>query len=169
MRKSSLFVLSALLVTYLASCAPGVSGGPDTASQEKSKELVRHWIASMWDNGDRQVFEELSTENYVYSSPGEADLVADAAFAYGIAIRAAFPDLNNTIEEQYVDGDMIVTRGTTRGTHQGLFGDIPATGNAIEVPWVMFTRLENGRIAAEWEIFDTLALMTQLDAASTNQ
>ena len=169
MRKSSLLIHLALLVAFLTSCAPGASDGPDTASQEASKELDRHWIVSMWDNGDKQVFDELSTEDDVYRAPGQADLKGDAAFAYGEVIRAAFPDLNNSIEEQYVDGDMIVTRGTTRGTHQGPFGDIPATGNAIEVPWVMFTRLENGRVAADWEIFDTLVLMTQLEAVSTPQ
>jgi len=123
----------------------------------------------MWDKGDREVFEQLATEDYVYSVPGQEDRSGDAFFAYGDAIRAAIPDLENTIEEQYVDGDTIVTRGTTRGTHQGSFGDIPATGNAVEVPWVMITRLEDGRVAAEWELFDTLAFMIQLEAVSIPQ
>ena len=167
MIRHSLLILVSLLLVSLTGCPAGHSDGPDVASQEAAKQLVRHWIVSMWDKGDRDVFEELSADDYVYSTPGEADRKGNEAFAYGEAIRAAFPDLNNTIEEQYVDGDMIVTRGTTRGTHQGPFGDFQATGNAVEVPWVMITRLRNGRVAADWEIFDTFALMSQIGAVAT--
>jgi len=169
MRKTPPLILTSLLLVLLTGCPAGHSDGQDIAAQEATKELVRHWIVSLWDNGDRDVFEELATEDYVYSSPGEADRKGDEAFAYGEAIRAAFPDLNNSIEEQYVDGDMIVTRGTTRGTHQGPFGDFPATGNAVEVPWVMFTRLRDGRVAADWEIFHTFAFMSQIGAVSTSE
>jgi predicted ester cyclase len=105
-----------------------------------------------------------SNENSV---SGQADFRGEAFLAYGDAIRAAIPNLNHTYEKQFNDGDTIVTRGTTRDTHLGAFGDFPATGNAIEVPWVMITRLKDGRVSAEWEIFDTLAFMTQLEAVSS--
>ena len=169
MRTSSLLILATLFMAFLTSCAPGESGGTDTASQEASKELVRRWITGIWDNGDKELFRELATEDYVYSYPGQEELRGDAFLGFGDSIRSAIPDLKNTIEQQFIEGDMIVTRGTTRGTNQGAFGDIPPTGNSIEVPWVMFTRLRDGRVAEEWEIFDTLTFMTQLGAVSTPQ
>jgi steroid delta-isomerase-like uncharacterized protein len=135
-------------------------------SQEASKEQVRRWITGIWVRGNFELLQELATEDYVYSYPGQEGLRGNSFVDYVRTIRSAIPDLNNTIEEQVADGDTIVTRGTTRGTHQGAFGDIAATGNSIEVPWVMFTKLKNGRIAEEWEIFDTLIFMTQLGAIS---
>ncbi len=169
MRISLQLVLAGLVIALLSSCAPGESGGAGAASEEASKELVRRWIIGIWDNGDRELFGELATEDYVYSYPGSGDLRGDAFFGFGDMVRSAIPDLNNTIEQQFVDGDMVVTRGTTRGTNQGAYGDIPPTGNAVEVPWVMITRLREGRIAEEWEIFDTLAFMTQIGAVSSSE
>ena len=167
MRISLQLILATLIMAFLSSCAPGESGGADAASQEASKELVRRWLTGIWDNGDKELFRELATEDYVYSYPGQEELRGDAFLDFGDSIRSAIPDFNNTIEQQFIEGDMVVTRGTTRGTNQGAFGDIPPTGNSVEVPWVMFTRLRDGRVAEEWEIFDTLGFMTQLGAVST--
>ena len=167
MRTSSLLILATLFVAFLTSCAPGESGRTDMTSQEASKELVRRWITGIWEAGNIELLQELATEDYGYSFPGQEGLRGNAFVDYVDTIRSAIPDLSNTIEQQVAEGDTIVTRGTTRGTHQGTFADIAPTGNSIEVAWVMFTRIKDGRIAEEWEIFDTLAFMTQLGAVST--
>jgi steroid delta-isomerase-like uncharacterized protein len=169
MTKSLQLVLLGLVLVFLSSCSPGESGGSVAVSNEASKELVHRWIIGVWDNGNRGLYAELTTEDYVYSYPGSDDLREEAFFAFGDSVRTAIPDLNNTIEQQYVEGDTVITRGTTRGTNLGPFGDIPPTGNSIEVPWVMITRLRDGRIAEEWEIFDTFAFMTQIGAVSTSE
>ena len=43
-------------------------------------------------------------------------------------IRAAFPDWSSTPEDMVVEGDKVAARWTVRGTHQGDFMGIPATG-----------------------------------------
>ncbi len=166
MRTSSLLILATLFMAFLTSCAPGESGGTDMTSQDASKELVRRWITGIWERGNIELLQELATEDYSYSDPGQDGLRGDAFVDYVGAIRSAIPDLSNSIEQQVAEGDTIVTRGTTRGTHQGSFADIAPTGNSIEVAWVMITRIRDGRIAEEWEIFDSLAFMTQLGAVS---
>ena len=85
---------------------------------------------------------------------------------FGNAFRSAIPDLNNTIEEQIAEGHTVVTLVTTRGTHKGAFGDVAPTGNSIEMPWVMITRIRDGRITEDLEIYDSLGLLTQLGAVS---
>jgi len=169
MKKGLLLIPITVCTVFLTGCASEESGGGVVASQEASKELVRRWLVGVWDNGDREIFRELAADDYVYSYPGEDGLRGDAFIAYGDSIRSAIPDLNNTIEHQLAEGDMVITRGTTRGTNDGALGGIPPSGNSIEVPWVMFTRLSDGRIAEEWEIFDTLAFMTQIGAVSTSE
>ena len=70
----------------------------------------------------------------------------------------------NSFELQVAEGDVVVTRGTTRGTHEGSFAGIEATGEKIALPWVFITRFVEGQIAEDWELYDALGLMQQLGA-----
>ena len=78
--------------------------------------------------------------------------------------RRAFPDLSNTIEDQVEDGNTVVTRGTTRGTHKAPLGNVPASGKSVVVPWVLISKFDGDRIVAEWEVYDSLGLMQQIGA-----
>ena len=133
-------------------------------SSNDLKEIVRRWIIGTWDEGNVALLDELATPDYVYRAPGEDALDGKAVQEYSASIRSAFPDLNNTIELQIAEGDIVVTQGTTRGTHEGSFAGIAATGEKIALPWVFITRFVNGRIAEEWEYYDALGLMQQLGA-----
>ena len=128
------------------------------------KEIVRRWIIGTWDEGNAALLDELATPDYVYRAPGDEVLDGKALQEYSASIRSAFPDLNNTIEMQVAEGDVVVTQGTTRGTHEGSFAGIEATGEEIALPWVFITRFVNGRIAEDWEFYDALGLMQQLGA-----
>jgi predicted ester cyclase len=46
-------------------------------------------------------------------------------------LRAAFPDLEITIDDQIAESDQVCFRATTRGTHQGEIFGIPATGKVL--------------------------------------
>jgi len=126
------------------------------------KDTTRRWIIEVWDNGNFGLFEEMAAENYTFFLP-RPDQTERGSFPDLLkGFRSAFPDLNNTIEEQFVEGSTVVTRGTTRGTHQAPLGEIPATGKSIEVPWMMITRFEGDLIVEDREIYDELGLMMQL-------
>ena len=73
-------------------------------------------------------------------------------------------DLDNLIKYMGIteEGEIVVTRGITRGTHQGSFGQLAPTGKSVAVPWVIITRIRDGRIVEDWEIYDGLGMMTQL-------
>ena len=43
-------------------------------------------------------------------------------------LRAAFPDMHWTVEEQIAEGDKVVTRFEWTGTHRDAFLGVPATG-----------------------------------------
>jgi len=49
-----------------------------------------------------------------------------------------------------------------RGTHQGEFQGIPATGNKVEISGIIISRIENGKIVEEREDWDLLGFMQQL-------
>ena len=85
-------------------------------------------------------------------------------------MRSGFPDIQWALEEIIAEelgaGDMrIAARFTMRGTHQGDFFGIPATGRSIAVQAVNFYRVSNGKIVEERGQPDLLGLMQQIGAA----
>ena len=80
---------------------------------------------------------------------------------YVAALRAGFPDLRFTIEDQIAEGDMVVTRWTARGTHAGEFQGIPATGREIRMTGTDIDRIAGGKVAECWAHMDELGLMRQ--------
>jgi steroid delta-isomerase-like uncharacterized protein len=69
-----------------------------------------------------------------------------------------------TIEDEIAEGDRVVTRWSARGTHEGEFFGIPATGKQATVTGVTIDRIIDGRIAESWTNWDTLGLLQQLGA-----
>ena len=78
---------------------------------------------------------------------------------------AAFPDLRMEAEDVLVDGDKVVARVRTTGTHQGEFMGMPATGKRVDVQLIDIIRFGDDGLAHEhWGIFDALGMMQQLGA-----
>jgi steroid delta-isomerase-like uncharacterized protein len=80
------------------------------------------------------------------------------------AMRAGFPDIVFSIQEQITEGDKVASRFEWTGTHKGEFLGVAATDRAVQVWGVVIDRLENGRIKDTRIIMDSLGLMTQLGA-----
>jgi steroid delta-isomerase-like uncharacterized protein len=80
------------------------------------------------------------------------------------SMRAGFPDIVFSIQEQIAEGDKVASRFEWTGTHKGEFIGIPATDRHVHVWGIVIDRLENGRIKDTRIIMDTLGLMTQLGA-----
>lgn len=78
------------------------------------------------------------------------------------AFLAAFPDIQVSLEDILGEDDQVATRITMRGTHQGPFAGIPATGKAVLMKANHIFRLEQGRIIQRHGQMDRLELMTQL-------
>ena len=66
------------------------------------------------------------------------------------------------VEELIAEGDLVTSRVVLHGIHKGEFKGIPPTGNDISFSLSTVFRLDDGKIAQEWEIFDQFRLMMQL-------
>ena len=71
----------------------------------------------------------------------------------------------STADEMIGEGDRLAVRSTLRGTHQGDFMGIPATGKKVEVSNYDFVRFENDQAAEHWGVIDSAVLMEQLGMA----
>ena len=75
-----------------------------------------------------------------------------------------FPDLNHTIHDVFSDGDKVVARGTTRGTHKGEFAGFEPTGEEISLTFICIFRIEDGKLTERWPQFDYNSWLEQLRA-----
>jgi steroid delta-isomerase-like uncharacterized protein len=76
--------------------------------------------------------------------------------------RRAFPDFHAEIEDIFASGDRVAVRLRMRGTHEGDYLGIPATGRTVSYVSHEFYRIENGLIAEEWICSDTATLFGQI-------
>ena len=74
----------------------------------------------------------------------------------------SFSDLQTTTEDLIAEGDMVVERYTTSGTHTGDFMGAPPTGKKFAAETMVIYRLANGKIVETWGLNDVQAVMTQL-------
>jgi steroid delta-isomerase-like uncharacterized protein len=77
-------------------------------------------------------------------------------------MKRAFPDLEVRVDDIVADADKVALRLTLRGTHQGEFQGIPATGRGVRYVSHEFYRVQNSLIAEEWICSDTASLFRQL-------
>ena len=76
----------------------------------------------------------------------------------------AFPDLRMQVEEMYSEDDVVITRATIFGTHQGEFMGIPPTGKSVAYPGIDIIRVDGETLVERWGKFDDVGLMQQLGA-----
>ena len=77
-------------------------------------------------------------------------------------LRAAFPDMHWTVQEQIAEGNKVLSRFEWTGTHRGRFLGVPATDRSVTVWGMVIDRFEGERIKETRIIMDTLGLMMQL-------
>ncbi|KAJ6149125.1 snoaL-like polyketide cyclase domain-containing protein [Penicillium samsonianum] len=82
---------------------------------------------------------------------------------------AAIPDVKVHVEDIIAAEDKVAVRVRIKGTHQGEFLGNPPTGKTIEYISHEIYRFENGELAEEWICSDTMTLLRQVGALSTNR
>jgi steroid delta-isomerase-like uncharacterized protein len=130
------------------------------------KALAQRWFTEVMNEGKEEVIDELCAENFVDHDPLPGT-GADRAGLHDFVkqVRSAFPDLETTVDDTILEGDRIAVRSTFRGTHEGDFMGISATGKKVEVSNYDFVRFENDQAAEHWGTIDSAALMEQIGAA----
>lgn len=133
-------------------------------SVEQNRALDRRYVAEVLSNGNLAAIDELMAPNYVGHVPGFPPMDREADKQLLGMFRAAFPDLQFTMEDQIAEGDRVVHRMTAAGTHRGEFMGIPPTNRRVTVTGININRFENGRIAEAWGVLDLMGLMQQIGA-----
>jgi len=131
--------------------------------EEQNKELTREmWEA--WGKGEFEAYKEFVAPDFFYYFPSISTkpMSREETIEFGKMLRNAFPDITFSIEELFAVGDRVIVRIIIRGTHEGEFMGVPATGNKVEGSGILIGRIENGKFVEDREEFDMLGLMQQL-------
>lgn len=138
-------------------------------SAKENKELVRRAGKELSEIGGdvakaRAWCRKYYAPTYVYHSLSGGDLNREQAEQYVIAMVTAFPDAYVENDDLVAEGDKVVARYTMRATHKGSFHGIPATGKHVTLKGMEMRRIVGGKSVENWDLMDSLGLMTQLGA-----
>jgi len=137
---------------------------------EKNKEMIRK-LHEIWNTGNLEMVEEIFAPDFVAHFPQSSELPErrgmDGVRRGILRIRAAFPDWYEEIKDLIAEGDRVVSRYTSRGTHRGEFWGIPPTGRRISVEEISIFRIAKGKVAEQWCSIDELGRLQQLGVIST--
>ncbi len=128
----------------------------------ENKALIRRYVDECIARSDVSLMDELLAPEYVWHEPSAGDSDLQAYKRVQPSLRAAFPDGQWTIEDMIAEGDRVAWRYTFCATHLGEFMGMPATGRRLRLTGIVISRIVNGRIAEEWEIYDSLGMLNQL-------
>jgi steroid delta-isomerase-like uncharacterized protein len=134
-------------------------------SSEQNKKIVRRAFEEPW-KGNLEVVDELYASNYIGHDPAVPEPLRGpkGVKEFISTYRAAFPDARITVEQQLAEGDLVATRWTGHGTHEGELMGISPTGKHVTVSGLTITRLEGDKIVEGFLNWDTFGMMQQLDA-----
>ena len=133
-------------------------------SIEENKTLARRAIEEIMNQRNLAVFNELHSPDYVCHLNSRTIQGPEPVKQLLSMVLTAFPDLHYTFEDVFGEGDRVVIRYTSRGTHQGELMGIAPTGKQVTITGTSIMRIANGKILEEWIIND---LMQQLGITST--
>jgi steroid delta-isomerase-like uncharacterized protein len=132
-------------------------------STEENKALVRRWIEAI-NNKNVAVFDEIFAANYVAHTPGAEENNPESVKQLMTGLFTAFPDLHLTVEDFIVEGDKVVARWTSQGTHNGDLIGLAPTGKQVKQTGIAIYHIVGGKVVEEWAERDMLGFMQQLGA-----
>lgn len=149
-------------------------------STQDNKAIARRLYEEALNTGNLAVVDELVASTIVlhYDYPADSPGVAETrpgpeAIKHFVSlVRTTFPDYHFTVEFQVAEGDLVVTRGTARGTHRGQYWDNTwqdLSPTARQVSWTetAIDRIVEGKIVENWINEDALGRLQQLGALPT--
>jgi predicted ester cyclase len=134
--------------------------GKDLRADE-NKAVVRRIFADILSQGKFEVAAAIYAKDFVNHGTTK-DLGLDESEAVDHGWRAAFPDLEVTVEREIAEGDFVTVLWRGRGTNTGSGNGLNATGKKTEGRGISIFRVMDGRVKEEWTEYSQLLILRQL-------
>jgi predicted ester cyclase len=132
--------------------------------------FARATFEELWNRKNYGVLSEAYVSDFTFAGP--TDRVFKGARPYQDLLQSlsqAFPDLELQVDEVYWmgnedEGFLTSERWSAEGTHTGTGPYGEPTGKPVQIWGITQHKIVNGKIVAEWMLFNELDLMMQLAA-----
>ncbi len=130
--------------------------------QELNKEIVRRYWNGKRNERTESILDELQSSDVIYNGTSETiQGLKEYKLLYNTYL-SSFTHTKVEVKELIAEGNLVMSRTEMDATHTGELEGIPPTNKRVHFNAFTIFRIQNGRIAEEWEIFDELNLMMQL-------
>lgn len=133
-----------------------------TNTIENNKAVVRRFYQAV-DAGETGSVETIFAPEWVNVDPAMPPLSGlDGARQLITMLKSGFPDFPSQIELMAAEGDRVAVRCAHRGTHQGDFLGVPATGKPVSITATGIYTVKDGKLVQNQVIFDAFGMLQQL-------
>ena len=151
---------AAVLGTATASSA---AQGNAEADREAYVEIADGIIAAL--NGDNpndldKWVEPDAIGHVPLANPGEGKALQWVKDRLELA-ATAFPNRKISVKGIIIEGNQISAHGIFEGTHEGPLQELSPTGGELNVPWLAFVTVVDGKVAEYWYQIDALGALKQ--------
>lgn len=152
-------ILACGLISVAAACSSQESGGDQGVVEREAnqaaaaKTLARRWFDEVINQRNLEAIGEIYATDYVHHGPAGAEVRGlETVRVIAASILEASDDRRAVIEQQVVEGDLVVTRFVSKGRQTGVFQGRPPSGEVWTTEGIVISRIEDGKIAEDWEI-----------------
>ena len=122
-------------------------------SEEQRMAVARVWFDEVINQRNLDAIPTAYAADYRHHGTGGQEIQGlDKVRGFAASILAASKDRHAVVEQQLVDGNLVVTRFTSRGTRTGAWQGIPPNGKPWTTEGIVISRIEHGRIVEDWEV-----------------
>lgn len=133
-------------------------------STERNKAAADDLVQQLINSGSVNRAGEYFADNYIEHDPPPGYPAGLAGLKQFLTdFRAAFPDLQYTVEDTLAENDKVVQRVTGHGTMKGALMGMPPSGKSATWTELHISRVgPNGKIVEHWANVDQAAMLMQL-------
>lgn len=142
-----------------------VAPSSNEAAIEQTRQLVKGFIADIWNRGDIDLIKEICHPALRFNGHVGMDRVGHDGFSRMVTtVRQALTDYHCEIHSMVVESNKAFCRLKFTGKHTGTLLGYPPTGKPVA--WVGASEFtcKNGKILKVWELGDVKSLEAQLRA-----
>jgi steroid delta-isomerase-like uncharacterized protein len=136
--------------------------GNVSAQSADPKAIARRYFEEVLNKGDAAAIGAIIADDVVFRNPPYVIKGLDGFRKLVASLRATFPDLQFTLEDEFAEGDKVATRWVMRGTQSGPIEGRAGTGKKMEVTGMDIFLITGGKVREVWVNMDSMGQAQQL-------
>lgn len=133
---------------------------------QQNLKTIHTYFEEIMSKGRLELIDEIMTDDFQFIIPTQPAPITGHENMRGFVsyLRSAFPDITFTVEREIAADNKVAARWRIKGTHQGEFLGMPASGNSVEDYGVNIFTFANGKIRSVHVNENDFGLFQQLQA-----